>query len=132
MAQGKVETYPLPAIYAASPLLSLQAGGVAVPVVDYNPKYDYAHFSVSGGSVRVVITLLDGAPVTDYSISPRKEGIVASKEGNRLVFELKHDQYLIVKINQLKELVILADPAETDVPAASGKGRRPASTAVMA
>lgn len=120
-AQGKVERYPLPAIYSTSPLLSLQVSGVAVPVIDYNPQYDYAHFSVAGGPARVVITLLDGSPVAAYSISPKKEGIVASKEGNRLVFELKHDQYLIVKVNQLKELVILGDPPQMDVPPVSGK-----------
>ena len=120
LAQGKVENYPLPSIYGVSSLVSLQVGGVTVPVVDYNPKYDYAHFSLAGGPVQVVITLLDGSPVTDYFISPKKEGIVAVKDGNKLVFELKHDQYLIVKINQLKELVILADPPETDVPATYG------------
>jgi rhamnogalacturonyl hydrolase YesR len=122
LAQGRVESYPLPSIYGASFLLSLQVGDVAVPIVDYNPKYDYTHFSVAGGPVQVVITLLDGSPVTDYFISPKKTGIVAVKDGNKLIFELKHDQYLIVKINQLKELVILADPPETDIPPVSGKG----------
>jgi len=122
LAQGKVENYPLPSIYGVSSLVSLQAGGMTVPVVDYNPKYDYAHFSLSGGAVRVVIALLDGSPVTDYIISPKKEGIVAVKDGNKLVFELKRDQYLIVKVNQLKELVILADAPETDVPALTGRG----------
>jgi len=120
--KARVDVYPLPPIYSASQLFSLKVGGVAVPVVDYNPAYDYAHFSLSGGVVRVEIGLLQDAEVTNYYISPRKEGIVAEKKGRQLIFTLRHDQYLIVKINTFKELVIAADPPEKKKPASSGKG----------
>jgi hypothetical protein len=120
--KARVDVYPLPPVYGASQLFSLKAGGVTVPVVDYTPAYDYAHFSLSRGAVRVEIMLLEGSPVADYSISPKKEGIVAEKSGRRLIFTLQHDQYLIVRINAFKELVIAADPPEKSKPAASGKG----------
>ena len=121
-AQGKVDSYPLPAIYHPSSVFSLQMAGVNVPVVDYNPQYDYAHCSVQEGPVRVTVTLLSNAAVTDYYISPRKEGIIAEKKGNQLIFTLAHDQYLILKIDRWKELVLVADPAETDRPPSEGKG----------
>ncbi|MDB5112282.1 MAG: coagulation factor 5/8 type domain protein [Mucilaginibacter sp.] len=118
----KIFTYPLPAIYHQSQLFSLQVSGIAVPVVDYNPKYDYAEFSMSKGSVKISVTLPEGTEVNDYYISPRKLAISAVKKGNQLIFTLVKDAYIIVKINKLKELVIAADAEEKDKPQSSGKG----------
>src|SRR3978361_1074900 len=110
--KAKIFTYHLPAIYHQSQLFSLQAAGMTVPVVDYNPKYDYAEFSMSKGSAEITITLPEGTMVTDYYISPRKLAIAAVKKGNQLVFTLSKDAYIIVKISNFKELVIAADAEE--------------------
>lgn len=120
--KAQVTAYPLPAIYKHSTFFLLQAGGVSVPVVNYNDKYDYAHFSMSAGSAELTIELLGNTAVTAYNISPRKLNITAQPAGNRLRFTLSKDAYLIITINGLRELVIAADAMEKDKPAASGKG----------
>ena len=118
----KIDTYPMPSIYHASQAFALQVSGQNVPVIDYNPKYDYTGFSMSEGKTEVVITLLHSIEITDFNISPKKLAIPAHKEGDKLIFTLMKGEYLIVKINQLKELVIAADAEEQDKPASSGKG----------
>ena len=118
----RIYAYPLPAVYTASTVFSLQAAGISIPVVSYNDRYDYAHFSMSKGKAEIVITLLAGTEVTGYNISPRKLKIIARAEGNRLVFRMSRDAYLIVKINATRELIIAADAVETNKPASSGKG----------
>jgi hypothetical protein len=120
--KARIISYPMPAIYHQSLIFSVQAGGIIVPVVDYNPKYDYAHFSMSKGSVEITVILPQGTVVTDCYISPRKLAIPAIKKGNKLTFVLNKDNYLIIKINKLKELVIAADAEEKDKPQATGKG----------
>ena len=118
---AKVFIYPLPPIYAPSSVFVLEAGGENVPVVSYNPKYDYAHFSMSEGAVQVSVTLLDGQEVASANISPQKLHINGAIKGRTLSFTLNRDEYLIVKINQLKELIIAADPEEKGKPASKGK-----------
>jgi hypothetical protein len=120
--EARIYAYPMPAIYHASQVFSLQASGQNVPVIDYNPKYDYAHFSMSNGRAEIVITLLHSTGITDFNISPKKLAIPARREGDKLIFTLNKGEYLIVKVNQLKELVIAADAEEQNKPASSGKG----------
>jgi hypothetical protein len=120
---NRIAVYPVPAIYPASSAFTLKAGTRVIPVISYTDKYDYAHFSMSAGSpVDIEITALEQWEITTYRISPGKLQLPAVKEHNKLRFTLQQDEYLIVKINQGKELVIAADPAETDQPAATGKG----------
>ena len=119
---ARIYAYPLPSIYMPSSVFSLQAAGISIPIVSYNDKYDYAHFSMSKGKAEIVITLLAGTEVTAYYISPKKLNITARTAGNRLIFNINKDAYLIVKINGWKELIIAADAAETSKPASSGKG----------
>jgi hypothetical protein len=119
---ANIFAYPMPQVYQPSTEFTLQVAGVKVPVVDYNPKYDYAHFSMSKGEADVSITLKNNAEVTGFYISPLKLGLAGVKHGNTLQFKLHKDAYLIIRINQFKELVIAADPEEKDRPASSGKG----------
>jgi len=121
-APAQVVAYPLPSIYTPSTVFALEAAGISIPVVSYNDKYDYAHFSMAKGKTELTITLLNHAEVSAYYISPRKLKIPALPRGNRLSFTLSKDAYLIVKINGLKELVIAADAAENNPPLSSGKG----------
>jgi hypothetical protein len=120
--QASVTANPLPAIYTASQVYSLSVNGTDVPVTAYNPKYDYAGFSMSKGTAEITITVLPGEEVAEYNISPKKLLLEGVKKGNRLVFTLTKDEYLIVKINRQKELVIAADAKEKNTPPPSGKG----------
>jgi hypothetical protein len=118
---ARVYTYELPSVYEASSTFSLTANGKTIPVVGYN-KYDYAHFSMSAGKVVLEITLSQEMQISTFHISPEKLSIPAVISGNRLKLTLNNDEYLIVKIGKLKELVIAADQEERDKPASSGKG----------
>jgi hypothetical protein len=118
----QVASYPLPSCYAASSQLTLVAGGVNVPVIDCSipfVNYDYCNFSCSGS---VTISIVAAQAITNYSISPIRSGIAGVIHGNTLTFTLASPQYLIVKINNLRNLVIAADALETNVPPASGPG----------
>lgn len=116
---GTVQSYPLPSIYSQSSVFSLKVDSTAVPVVSYLPQYDYAHFSFSG-TVTVEVTVNE--PITSYSISPLAKNISGNINGKKLTFTLTSSTYVIVQINNLKKLVIAADPLETNVPASSGPG----------
>jgi hypothetical protein len=121
MAEPTVITYPLPAVYKPSDSFMVQAGRDDVPVVSYltEADYDYAHFSFAG-TVPVTITACED--IRSFQISPAAFNIRGTSIGNCLTFELSESRYLILKINDLKELVILADPLEVDPPQAEGPG----------
>ncbi|GGF91945.1 hypothetical protein GCM10010912_41170 [Paenibacillus albidus] len=125
-AAGTAAIFPYQpsAKYAASVNYTLKANGVSIPVIQAFNDYDYAHFSMSEGPVTYELTILNTDKVHEYSISPKKLGITASKvEGRTITFTTQQDEYLIVMMNnRTTKLVIAADPAETDVPAAAGNG----------
>jgi len=118
---AEIYSYPMPGIYHASSVFTLEVNGKKIPVVGYNSKYDYAHFSLSAGKAEALVTLVPGQAVTSYRISPEKKEIKGILSGNQLKFYLKEGDYLIVKINNLRELVIAADVVEKDQPTSSGK-----------
>jgi len=96
--------------------------GVIIPVVSYVSDYDYATFSMSGGSATVEVTASTQASIGSYSVSPKKLGLAGSTGGNKLTFAVDASRYLIVQINGLKRLIIAADPAETSVSASLRTG----------
>lgn len=116
-----LEIYPIPARYQASKTYSLTVLGLPAPIVNYTDKYDYAHFMMDEEIVDVMLTLQDG-DILSYNISPKKLNVRADAKGNTLHFKIAKGQYLIVKINKTKELVIAADAADVNKPAISGKG----------
>lgn len=118
-----INCYPLPALYQASTEYTLEVNGKSVPVVHYNKHYDYAGFAMGMGTAGITVTITrPGSEVTAWRISPQKLQILAVKAGNQLRFTLTGDAYLIVKINDVKELVIMADREEDNRPEATGKG----------
>lgn len=119
---AKIFSYPLPSIYKSSSIFGLVVNGVEVPVVDYNTKYDYAQLAVSKGKAEFTISLKNGDQVSAWHISPKKLSIKGLQAGNKLSFTLHKDEYLIVKINQLRELVVAADAEELNKPDPSGEG----------
>ncbi len=114
-----LQNYPMPSIYTASSVFSLQANGSNVPVISYVGDYDYAQFSFSG-SVNIEVTASEN--ISSFSISPMSKYIKGTVSGKKLSFTLTTSTYVIVKINNLKKIVIAADPLETDIPASSGPG----------
>lgn len=119
---AKIFSYALPSIYKASSFFELQVNGTSIPVVDYNDQYDYAQLSMSKGKAEFSINLKNGEQVSAYHISPKKLAVAGRQTGSTLRFTLHKDEYLIVKINQFRELVIAVDEEETNKPSASGKG----------
>ena len=109
----------MPSIYTASGDYSLKADGTGVPAISCMPQYDYAEFSFSG-TVTIEVTARE--TITSYTISPMAKNIAATVNGNKLTFTLSASTYVILKVNDLKKLVIAADPLETDIPASSGPG----------
>lgn len=119
--QATVSAYPQPSIYPASTAYAVTVNGVPVPVVGY-ASYDYAHYSQGRGKAVIRVTALGQTAINAYRVSPQKLTLPATTSGNVLTVTLNRDEYLIIKIDAKKELVLAADPAETDRPKASGKG----------
>jgi hypothetical protein len=124
VSAATVVTYPKAGYTTTSSLFSLAVDSTSVEVTDYK-DYHYAHVSFSGTGVFKVTSKTQA--ITTFDISPHSFGISATKSGSDLTFTLTQGAiaqpyYLIVKINSLENLVILADPLESSVPASSGNG----------
>jgi hypothetical protein len=118
---AQISTAPLVAAHRTSTVYSLTVNGVPVPVNGY-AGYDYAEFSMGGGWADVAVTKLNGTNVGTAAISPVKQGYTAVREGSTATFTMRGPEYLIVKLDGQRRLVLAADPAETDRPAATGTG----------
>lgn len=105
-ASATVVSYPLPSCYNVSNLATMTAEGQNIPIIDFMPTYDYAHFSFSG---KITITITVNETITSYSVSPLSKNITGKVNGNKLSFSIDKPEYLIVKINELQEIVIAAD-----------------------
>jgi len=113
----------LPPCYQASPVYAVTVEGKNIPVTGYqnndDTEYYYAHFSFSG-IAQVRITAIDD--ITSYNIKPESYDLEGSVHGRNLTFELTGSRYLLININDMKNLVIIADPLEEDIPASKGEG----------
>jgi len=112
--------------YPRSGNYKVTANGIPLDVISLM-SYDYVHFMVppgdsSGILVEVVIIARDGNMVENYRLSPKNLGMKHQVEGNTLAFSMNSHAYVIAQLNNHREIVILCDPAETDVPPPSGMG----------
>lgn len=114
---AEVAIAALPPIYTSYEALRLTADSQEVPIVANGPIYQHSQFSFSG---RTLVTITAREPIASHRISPLAFEIPAEVHGNTLRFVLEKPSYLIVKINDLPELVLAADALETDVPPAAG------------
>jgi polygalacturonase len=122
LVSGAVVSYPRPDIYNKSAKYSLKVNGTYMYTVSY-AGYDYVQLSMDQGyATEFRIAAVQETSITSYNISPKQLPIIASTDGNELVFSLVDAHYLIVTINDVKEFVILIDPPEVDVPRSSGSG----------
>lgn len=115
-----VLAYPISSIYQKSTQFTLHVENVEIPIVSYNDKYDYAHFEVSKGQLSITITIQD-QEINNYNISPKKYGLVGKVVGKQLFLRLDKALYLIIKINNKKELVIAIDQQKEKLPKPSGQ-----------
>jgi len=119
---GGFVTYPRPDIYTKSAHFSLKVNGTFMNTVNY-AGYDYVQFSMSEGyNTEIRIELMDQPAIKSWSISPKQLPIKPTVDGKAIVFSLKKAHYLIIKLNDAKEFVVLIDPPEKDVPDSSGSG----------
>jgi len=107
-----VVTYPKADYTQTSSVFSLTVNGTLVNVEDYY-DYHYAHLSFSG---KIKLQVTASETITSYTISPKSFKIAGTTNDNTLSFSLSQPRYLVLQINNLENLVILADPLETDVP----------------
>jgi polygalacturonase len=120
-APAAISAPELPKVYTASTTYALSVNGVDIPVTNY-AGYDYAQFSMGSGAATVAVRKLNNTNVGAASISPLKYGLKAALSGSTATFTMDRPEYLIVKLDGRKQLVLAADPAETDRPDASGDG----------
>ncbi|KAH0615069.1 uncharacterized protein H6S33_000705 [Morchella sextelata] len=115
---GSIAAYTFPSIYNSSTLFNLNVGSTDIPVMQFY-EYDYAHFSMDSKPTWIAITIPDDTDLTNVRISPKKLGITPTKSTGCVSFTIPSDEYLIVQIGNLKELVIAADKLETNKPVKS-------------
>lgn len=124
---AQIVYYRKPSFWVYSPKYELKVNGHNVPVI-YFPsgrwQYDWAQFTMSPGQATIELTALGDEPVTEWEISPRKLGIKGQTNGNRLIFTISEPKYLIVKINDGPEVVLLIDEPEYDLPNPKDKNVR--------
>lgn len=120
VSQAAIVAYPVSSIYNISTVFSLEVNGVEVPAV-YNNDYYHSHFEMGSGTAEVTIVAQE--PITKVYISPKKHNLVSiTISGNRATFTLPQPEYLIIRVNDLKRYVLLADPPQVRVPTTSGLG----------
>lgn len=119
LKSAEIVTYKVPSFWTASAATSLTVNGKKVPVV-YFPsnrwQYDYAQFTMSSGSATIELSALDDAPITSYSISPRKLGLSGTIKGSKLSFTISEPLYLIVRLEGRPPVALLVDPPENGIP----------------
>ncbi|MDQ1645295.1 MAG: hypothetical protein QOJ50_1479 [Cryptosporangiaceae bacterium] len=120
-ATASIAVAPLASVYKASTTYTMTVNGISVPINGYQ-DYDYAEFAMGAGNATVTITKLNATNVGAAYISPLKYGYKATFSGSRATFTMTSAQYLIVKLDGQRRLILAADPTETDKPAKTGTG----------
>ncbi|KAF1984794.1 glycoside hydrolase family 28 protein [Aulographum hederae CBS 113979] len=123
-ATNRIWVYPVQtSIHTKSQQYSVEANNYAAPTWKYEAPYGFSHFTMANGPVDVRVFKINNKPVSGWSISPRKLKIQASIDRNCIKFQLQRAEYLILTLDNLPELILLADPVVTggypDVKAAS-------------
>ncbi len=116
---GSVTVYPLPSCYEASEQAGLTVNGEEAYIIKNQEQYDYCSFAFSG---TVTVQISVNEKIESYSLSPLAKGYEASAKDNVLTFTMDKPEYLIVKINSLREIVICADAPEENPPAPDAEG----------
>lgn len=105
-AAAAISAYPVPDLYNPVSVFELTANGEPIPAIA-NAQYYHAHFEMAEGTATIAITIND--PIKKVRLSPRKLGMSHQIAGNTLFFDMPRDAYVIVKINRMREIVLLAE-----------------------
>ncbi|MGM9682523.1 MAG: glycosyl hydrolase family 28-related protein, partial [Eubacteriales bacterium] len=111
--------YPMANCYTESNVARIKANGYDVPLIVGPGVYDYCNFSFDS-SVSIIVEVNE--TIKNYSVSPLAKEIPSTVSGKKLEFTLSESVYVIVKINNLREIIIAADTLEADKPASRGDG----------
>lgn len=86
--------------------------------------YAYAHFAFGDGAADLKVTSIQQSSISGFITSPQKYGYDDSAVvfGNTISFTMASPRYIIVRIAGVNEVIIAADPLETDIPPSSGTG----------
>jgi hypothetical protein len=123
-ATGAILSYPLPSSVPASSDFHITANGAAVPVEHYRDRH-VAAFSAEG---EIALKIRISAPIKSYSIHPTSFGLKGTVDGDTLAVLLTptlfnpQPAYLLFKINDLENLVVLIDPPDEHAPSPRDAG----------
>lgn len=119
--QGYLVTYPKEPNAAVSDNYTVYVNETRINVhkVATNNDVSYAHFSFAG---KIIVRVHINAMVITYNLSPHSYGIISSKSGQDIIFELDRPRKLVLQnVNSLGEsLCILGDPIEDNIPVPNG------------
>lgn len=127
VTDGNLRIYPVPDSYRRSKNARITVNGHSAPLVYggsvYDPLANYDSCSFAAGvDEAVTLEITVAADIEQYEISCQSAEPRAEVSGNTLTIVTEGPHDMIVKINDLREIVICADPPETDVPASEGSG----------
>ncbi|CAI6339129.1 unnamed protein product [Periconia digitata] len=116
--------YDPPSIYSKSTQYTVKINGTEAKTIDHlDAGHDYVQLSMTEGyPTEFRIGIASGAKVTDSVVSPLQLPIKSRVEDNELVFSIEKVHYLIIKLNKLKEIVVMIDRLEADAPPSKGNG----------
>lgn len=117
-ASDTIVSYPFPYSTTISTDFHITANDTAVPVEHYRDRH-VANLTAKG---EVVIKIKINTPITSYSIHPSSFGLKGTVTRDALKVSLTptlfnpQPTYLLFKINNLENLVVLVDPPEENAP----------------
>jgi len=117
----KITVYPIGECYTPSSLFALKVDGVSVPVTSVGGDYEYANFDYDASKGEIEIEITYKEIITSAAASPQhiiQECKVSSKTAKTVIKE----NYIYNFCINGKNLVVGANPMETDVPSSSGEG----------
>ena len=123
--KAELVVYLDPTNAVTSSVYSLTVEGTPVQVRDYM-DYHYAQFAFEGTAE---LTIEASEDINSFRISPLSLELEGQASGKELKFSMSQvsgadctPRHLVIKINNLEELIILTDPIETDAPESGGPG----------
>ena len=121
---GRVVSSPIPTFAQKSTDFSVSANGESVPVDHFRDS----HVARLSTDDIVTLKITTSAPIRSYSIHPDHFHLKGNVQGNTLTVSVSATQfepeptYLIFKINDMDNLIVLVDPLEKNAPTPTAPG----------
>lgn len=117
----KITVYELAKCYTASTVFKLKVDGVSVPVTSVGGDYEYASFDYDPTKGAITVEIEYPSKVSSAVASPQHI-VDACSFQNRTVTATISENYIYNFCINGKNLVVAADPMQTDVPEREGEG----------